>query len=139
MAGGGGAAWAGDPEADLVYHGSAMLTGDQVDVWLTPRDNGPSAVEDASVRLRWSVPLADGQQLPAGCVRTEERAVVCRTGALAVGGSGGQIALSVRLKERSSEVTLEVGTAWNGGATDGDKANDLARVLVLATGDTYVF
>ncbi|MEU5596914.1 hypothetical protein [Streptomyces sp. NPDC020298] len=138
---GGGAAWAGsgDPSAGLAYHGSAVLVGDQVDVWLTPRNDGPSAVPDASVRLRWSATLADAQQLPTGCARTDERAVVCRTGALAAHGLGEQIALSVRLKGQPSEVTMEVETAWHGGAADPGKAHDVERVLVLATGDTYAF
>ncbi|MFF4020152.1 hypothetical protein [Streptomyces sp. NPDC001843] len=136
---GGGAAWAGDAGADVVYHGSAVMTGDQVEVRLTPRNNGPSAVVDASVRLRWSVPLAEEQRLPAGCVREEERAVVCRTGSLAVDGVGERIVLSVRLKERPPELTLEFETAWGGGAGDTGKAHDRQRVLVLATGDTYAF
>ncbi|MFF4489595.1 hypothetical protein ACFY0F_24375 [Streptomyces sp. NPDC001544] len=136
---GGGAAWAGDAGADVVYHGSAVMAGDQVEVRLTPRNNGPSAVVDASVRLRWSVPLAEVQQLPAGCVREEERAVVCRTGSLAVDGVGERIVLSVRLKERPPELTLEFETAWGGAAGDAGKAHDRQRVLVLATGDTYAF
>ncbi|MEU6555736.1 hypothetical protein ABZ915_36630 [Streptomyces sp. NPDC046915] len=140
VAGGGAArAGSGEPSAGLAYHGSAVLTGDQVDVWLTPRNDGPSAVPDASVRLHWSAALADVQQFPAGCARTDERAVVCRTGALAAHGLGEPIALSVRLKGQPSEVTMEVGTAWNGGAADAGKAHDVARVLVLATGDTYAF
>lgn len=138
---GGGAAWAGSggSSGGLAYHGSAVLSGDQVDVWLTPRNDGPSDVPDASVRLLWSAALADEQQLPAGCARTDERAVVCRTGALAAHGLGEQIALSVRLKGQPSEVTMDVGTAWNGGAADPGKAHDTQRVLVLATGDAYAF
>ncbi|MET8946644.1 hypothetical protein ABZX30_24540 [Streptomyces sp. NPDC004542] len=136
---GAGAAWAGDPSAGLAYHGSAMLAGGQVDVWLTPRNDGPAAVPDASVRLRWSAALADVQQLPAGCARTEERAVVCRTGALAAHGLGEQIALSVRLEGRPPEVTMEVETAWTGGAAEPGKTHEAERVLVLATGDPYAF
>src|SRR5882762_1846350 len=71
------------PEADLAYHGSAAMTAGRFDVRFTPRNHGPSAVPDATVRLRWSKPLADRQTLPEGCARSGERAVVCRTGALA--------------------------------------------------------
>ncbi|MET7286300.1 hypothetical protein [Streptomyces sp. NPDC005573] len=136
----GGTAWAhGGPQADLAFHGTAVMSDGQVDVRLTPRNNGPSAVPDASVLLRWSAPLAERQQLPEGCARTDERTVVCGTGAMAVGEVGEQIRVSVALEQRPSEVTLEVDTAWNGGVVDPDRANDTMRVLVLDTGDTYAF
>ncbi|MFJ9814216.1 hypothetical protein ACIRU3_02900 [Streptomyces sp. NPDC101151] len=128
------------PEADLAFHGSAVMVGDQVDVRLTPSNNGPSAVPDASVLLRWSVPLAERQQLlPDGCTRTDERTVVCGTGALVADEAGQQIRMRVRLDEKPSEVTLEVGTAWAGGAVDKDRSNDQLKVLVLDTGDAYAF
>ncbi|WP_330459178.1 hypothetical protein OIB37_21205 [Streptomyces sp. NBC_00820] len=138
--GAGGPAWAdAGPQADLAFHGSATMSGDHVEVRLTPRNNGPSTVPDASVLLRWSVPLAERQELPQGCARTDERTVVCGTGALAVGGVGEQIRVAVALRDRPSEVTLEVDTAWNGGVVDPDRANDTMRVLVLDTGDAYSF
>ncbi|MGW3355718.1 hypothetical protein ACWDFL_09885 [Streptomyces bungoensis] len=77
-----------EPEADLSFHGSAVMSGDGVDVRLAPRDDGPAAVSDASVRLRWSVPLARDQRLPERCARTDARTVVCGTGALRPGGAG---------------------------------------------------
>ncbi|GHI05831.1 hypothetical protein Scel_41520 [Streptomyces cellostaticus] len=139
-AGGAGPAGAAPvPEADLVFHGSAVMDGDRVEVRLTPGDNGPSAVPDASVLLRWSVPLAEAQRLPAGCARTDERTVVCGTGPLAVDEAGEQIKVAVRLKEKPAEVTLEVDTAWNGGVADKNRANDQLKVLVLGTGDAYAF
>ncbi|MET8812857.1 hypothetical protein ABZW47_12695 [Streptomyces sp. NPDC004549] len=127
------------PHADLSFHGHAALTGDRVEVRLTPRDAGPSAVPDASVRLRWSVALADRQVLPAACARSGERTVVCGTGALAVGRAGRTLALTVALRRAASEVTLEVETAWNGGVSDPDRSNDRLKVLVLDTGDAYAF
>jgi hypothetical protein len=130
---------AGAPEADLAYHGSAVLTGALVDVRFTPRNHGPSAVPGASVRLRWSVPLADRLDLPAGCARTGDRALVCGTGPLAADGFGEQIRLGVTLRGRPAEVTLEIDTVWSGGAVDRNRANDQERVLVLATGDPYSF
>ncbi|MGW1727322.1 hypothetical protein ACWCQK_30940 [Streptomyces sp. NPDC002306] len=130
---------AGVPEADLAYHGAATMSGGRVEVRLTPRNHGPSAVPDASVLLRWSKPLADGQQLPQACVRTAARDVVCRTGALAADGLGDQIVVVLRLRDRPDEVTLEIDTAWGGGAVDGNRANDKQRVLVLDTGDSYYF
>ncbi|MEU5533972.1 hypothetical protein [Streptomyces sp. NPDC020362] len=127
------------PEADLVFHGSAAMKGDQVEVRLTPGNNGPSAVPDASVLLRWSVPLAEAQRLPGGCARSDERTVVCGTGALPVDRAGEQIRVAVRLRGKPAEVTLEVGAAWNGGVVDRDRTNDQLKVLVLGTGDAYAF
>ncbi|MYW15532.1 hypothetical protein GT039_08005 [Streptomyces sp. SID2955] len=127
------------PEADVTLHGTAVLDGDRVQVRLTPRNEGPAAVADATVRLRWSVPLADGQELPARCVREDERAVLCGTGALAVDAVGEQLRLPVRLRERAPEVTLEIDTVWSAGVLDKDRSNDRMAVLVLATGDPYAF
>ncbi|MFJ5839833.1 hypothetical protein ACIQGO_24255 [Streptomyces shenzhenensis] len=129
----------GVPEADLAYHGSAMLTGDRVDIWFTPRNHGPSAVPGASVQLSWSVPLADRLELPAGCARTGERELVCGTGPLAADGIGEQIRLGVTLRGRPTEVSVELDTVWSGGTVDHNRANDRERLLVLATGDPYSF
>ncbi|WEO96051.1 hypothetical protein A6P39_019530 [Streptomyces sp. FXJ1.172] len=128
-----------EPEADLAFHGTALMDGNTVEVRLMPRNDGPAAVTDASVRLRWSVPLAQAQQLPARCVREDERTVVCATGALAVGAAGQRLRVPVRLRDRPAEVTLEIGTAWSGGAVDKDRSNDRLNVLVLDTGDAYAF
>lgn len=130
---------AGAPEADLAYHGSAVLTGDRVDIRFTPRNHGPSAVPGASVQLRWSVPLADRQELPAGCARTGERELVCGTGPLAEDGVGEQIRLVVALRDRPAEVTVELDTVWNGGTWDRDRTNDREELLILNTGDPYAF
>ncbi|MEU9735649.1 hypothetical protein [Streptomyces sp. NPDC048002] len=126
-------------EADLSYHGAASLAFGQVDLRLTPRNHGPSAVEDATVRLRWSEPLADRQWLPEGCARSGARAVLCRVGALEADEVGERITLRVWLREVPSEVGLEIDTVWSGGAVDRNPDNDRQRVLVLDTGDAYYF
>lgn len=130
---------AAGPEADLALHGTATMDGDRMDVRITPYDLGPDPVADAGVRLRWSVPLADAQRLPARCVREDERTVLCGTGALPADGPGQRLRVPVRLRERAAEVTVEVDTVWAGGAADRDRTNDRLSVLVLDTGDTYAF
>lgn len=127
------------PEADLAYHGAASMADGRVDVRITPRNHGPSAVPDATVRLRWSEPLANRQVLPGGCTRSGARVVLCRVGALAADGVGEQIGLRVRLRGEPSEALLEVDTVWSGGVVDRNRANDRQRVLVLDTGDSYYF
>ncbi|MFJ8112926.1 hypothetical protein [Streptomyces sp. NPDC096132] len=137
----GSPAVAGDTaEADLSYHGSAVMHGGRIDVRLTPRNHGPADVADATVRLRWSVPLAAGEQrLPERCARTGERSVVCRTGALAADGLGERIEVGVRLRGRPTEATVAIDTVWAGGSVDRNRANDQQQVLVLDTGDAYYF
>ncbi|WP_406494523.1 hypothetical protein OHB06_28555 [Streptomyces sp. NBC_01604] len=129
----------GGPEADLAYHGTASMAFGVVDVRFTPRNHGPSAVPDATVRLRWSQPLAFRQVLPDGCARSGLRVVLCRVGALAADGLGERVELGVRLRGAPSEVLLEVDTVWSGGVVDRNRANDRQRVLVLDTGDEYYF
>ncbi|MFJ9540644.1 hypothetical protein ACIRPX_25680 [Streptomyces sp. NPDC101225] len=133
------AAGGGAPEADLAYHGVVSMAGGRVDLRLVPRNHGPSAVPDATVRLRWSAPLVDRQSLPEGCVRSQARAVLCRVGALAADDVGRPIALRVRLRGAPSEVVLETDTVWSAGAVDRNRPNDRQRVLVLDTGDAYHF
>ena len=144
--GGGGAVagpregWGVVPEADLSYHGAAVMEGGRMEVGIVPRNHGPSGVPDSAVRLRWSVPLATGvQRLPGGCVRVGAAEVACRTGALAADSSGERIEVGVRLRGRPEEVVLEVETAWSGGTVDRNRGNDRQRVLVLETGDVYYF
>ncbi|MET8228598.1 hypothetical protein [Streptomyces sp. NPDC005301] len=142
VGGAGGSAAAavrGVPEADLAYHGYVEMAGGRVDVRMTPRNHGPADVEDATVRLRWSVPLTDRQVLPEGCARAGGRAVVCRTGALAADGVGEEIRLGVLLKGAPTEVTMVIDTVWSGGAVDRNHQNDRQQVLALDTGDSYVF
>jgi hypothetical protein len=127
------------PEADLAYHGAASLASGRVVVRFTPRNHGPSAVPGATVRLRWSEPLADRQVLPDGCALSEAQVVLCRVGALAADGAGEQIEVRVQLTGAPSEVLLEIDTVWNGGAVDRNRQNDRQRVLVLDTADEYYF
>lgn len=127
------------PEADLAYHGAVSMAAGHVDVRFTPRNHGPSAVPDATVRLRWSEPLANRQLLPDGCARSGPRAVLCRVGALAADGLGDQIGLRLRLRGEPSEALLEIDTVWSAGVVDRNHMNDRQRVLVLDTGDTYYF
>ncbi|MCX4857997.1 hypothetical protein OG426_31665 [Streptomyces canus] len=137
--GGGTAVAAAGPEADLAYHGAASMAGGRVDVRFTPRNHGPAAVPDATVRLRWSEPLVDGQTFPEGCARSAARAVLCRLGALAADGVGKRVEMWVRLRGVPSEVLLEIDTVWNGGTVDRNRENDRQRVLVLDSGDAYHF
>ncbi|MFI0511223.1 hypothetical protein ACH3Y9_41500 [Streptomyces sp. WSLK1-5] len=139
LVGGGTAVAVGGPEADLAYHGAASLSGGRVDLRFTPRNHGPAAVPDATVRLRWSEPLVNEQTLPQGCARSEERVVLCRVGALAADGVGERVELRARLRGVPSEVLLEIDTVWNGGTVDRNRENDRQRVLVLDSGDEYYF
>lgn len=130
---------AAGPEADLAYHGSVAMAAGRMDVRFTPRNHGPAAVPDVTVRLRWSEPLANRQVLPYGCARSGVRVVLCRVGALAADGVGEPVELGVRLRGVPSEVLLEIDTVWSGGTVDRNPFNDRQRVLVLDTGDEYYF
>lgn len=131
------------PEADLTYHGSAAMSGGRVHLRFTPHRHGLDAVPDATttatVRLRWSEPLADRQELPQGCARAGERLVWCRVGVPAAGGVGATLGLRVRLRGAPSEVLLEFDTLGSGGVADGARRAGPQRVLVLDTGDSYHF
>ncbi|GAA2230362.1 hypothetical protein [Streptomyces nogalater] len=69
----------------------------------------------------------------------DERTVLCATGPPAAGAAGERPRLPVRLRERPSERTPEIETAWRSDVPDEDRANDRTRVLVPATGDAYAF
>ncbi|WP_282693088.1 hypothetical protein [Streptomyces sp. CC208A] len=128
-----------EAEADLAHHGHVSLWDGRVGVWLVTENHGPSDVADATVRLAFSAPMAGGQELPPGCLWSSARVVSCRTGALPGGGAGVELALDLRAMGRPQELTVEVGTAWRSGGVDRNPFNDRHRVLVLATGDPYVF
>ncbi|MGW0189560.1 hypothetical protein ACWDV7_27905 [Streptomyces sp. NPDC003362] len=128
-----------EAEADLAYHGAAVLAGGWLDVRFVPRNHGPAAVPEATVRLRWSAALEDRQWLPGGCARAGERTVLCRIAAVPAQGLGEQLRLRVRLAGEPSEVLAEIDTVWGGGTVDPNRDNDRRRVLVLDTGDTYYF
>ncbi|WP_415951292.1 hypothetical protein [Streptomyces sp. KLOTTS4A1] len=127
------------PEADVAYHGHTALWQGRLGVWLTPQNHGPADVSDATVRLRTSAPLADGQELPDRCLRGGQRVVLCSTGGIGAGGWSEELALDLRLKGSPSEVTVRIDTVWNGGAQDRNTANNRHKVLTLETGDLYAF
>lgn len=126
-------------EADLAHHGHVSLWDGRVGVWLVTENHGPSDVADATVRLAFSTPMEGGQELPPGCLWSSARVVSCRTGALPDGGAAGELALDLRALGRPQELTVDVSTAWRAGGVDRNSFNDRHRVLVLATGDPYVF
>ncbi|MER5309791.1 hypothetical protein ABT034_18635 [Streptomyces sp. NPDC002773] len=128
------------PEADLAHHGHVSLWGGRLGVWLVSENHGPSDLSQATVRLAFSEPLAGGQGLPEACLWSSDRVVSCRTGALrAVGGGVGELALDLRTAGLPDELTVDITTVWMDGVTDRVPGNDRHRVLVLATGDPYVF
>ncbi|MEU0401783.1 hypothetical protein ABZ318_16370 [Streptomyces sp. NPDC006197] len=102
-------------------------------------NHGPSDVSQATVRLAFSAPMAGGQELPPACLWSSERVVSCRTGALRAAGGVGELALDLRTAALPEEMTVEITTAWRDGVADRNPRNDRHRVLVLATGDPYVF
>ncbi|MFD7291470.1 hypothetical protein [Streptomyces sp. NPDC059863] len=127
------------PEADLSHHGHASLWSEQLTVRFESENHGPSATADATVRLAFSVALAAGQSLPANCLRSGDRVVLCRAGQLRAGGRSPETALDLRTAGRPVEVVVQIDTHWNGGASDPNPENHRHRVLVPATGDPYVF
>lgn len=127
------------PEADVAFHGRVALTAGRLRILLVPENEGPSALANATVRLRLSADLADRQELAEGCARAGLREVVCETGELPLHGRGRHIGLALRLKEPVAEVALRIDTWWNGGATDRNRTNNEHVVLALDTGDTYAF
>lgn len=129
----------GGREADLAHHGYASLWQGRLEVRLVSQNHGSSDVSEATVRLAFSEPPAAGQELPPACLWGGEKVVVCRTGALRAAGAAGELAIELRTAGSPDEVTVEIGTAWSDGSTDPNPDNDRHRVLVLATGDAYVF
>lgn len=127
------------PEADLAHHGYATLWEGRLGLRVFSRNHGSSDVSQATVRFAFSVAPAAGQELPPACLRGGERVVVCRTGELRAAGPVGELAFELRTSGSPEEVTVEIDTAWSDGVTDPDPENDHHRVLVLATGDAYVF
>lgn len=127
------------PEADVAHHGRISLREGRIEVRLRTGNRGPSPLADATVRLRFSAPLASWQPLPGGCLRADSRTVLCGTGPLRVAEAARRTALELRLTGRPAEVTVRVDTLWNGGASDRNRRNDAHEVLVLSTGDAYAF
>ncbi|OAR26563.1 hypothetical protein A8W25_12690 [Streptomyces sp. ERV7] len=126
-------------EADLAYHGHVSLWSGRVGVWVEPSNHGPAAVPDATVRLRFSTPLAGTEQLPPGCLRGSPETVLCSTGAMRAAGAGRQIALDLRVAGSPAEVVVNINTSWSGGVGDRNPDNNTHRVLAPATGDKYAY
>ncbi|WP_328944094.1 hypothetical protein OG259_23785 [Streptomyces sp. NBC_00250] len=126
-------------EADLAHHGHVSLWDGRVGVWLVSENFGPTDLSQATVRLAFSVPMAGGQELPPACLWSSDRVVSCRTGELRATGGVGELALDLRTAGLPDELTVDITTAWRDGVADRNPRNDRHRVLVLATGDPYVF
>lgn len=126
-------------EADLAHHGHVSLWDGDLGVWLVSENHGPSDVHQATVRLAFSAPMAGGQELPSACLWNSDRVISCRTGELRAAGAADEIALALRTAGRPEELTVDIRTVWRDGAPDGNPRNDRHHVLVLATGDPYVF
>ncbi|MFF0437388.1 hypothetical protein ACFYU9_34830 [Streptomyces sp. NPDC004327] len=139
VTGTGPGAQAAGPEADLSHHGHLSLWDGRLAVWLVSENHGPSDVSQATVRIAFSVPMAGGQELPPACLWSSDRVVSCRTGGLRAAGAAGELALALRTAGRPDELTVDIRTAWRDGVADRNPQNDRHRVLVLATGDPYVF
>ncbi|SDL34975.1 hypothetical protein [Streptomyces indicus] len=127
------------PEADVAYHGYASLWEGRLGIWLTPQNHGPVDVSDATVRLRYSVPLASDQRLPKRCLRAGQRVVLCSTGEIKAGSWSAELALDLKLKGAPEEATVQIDTLWNGGVSDRNAGNNRHKVLTLDTGDSYFF
>ncbi|MFE0738503.1 MULTISPECIES: hypothetical protein [Streptomyces] len=139
MVGAGGSAGAVGAEADLAHHGHVSLWDGRLGVWMVSENHGPADLSQATVRIAFSEPMAGGQELPPACLWSSDRVVSCRTGELRAEVGVGELALDLRTGGRPDEMTVEITTAWRDGAEDRNPVNDRHRVLVLATGDPYVF
>ncbi|MGP3635476.1 hypothetical protein ACTU45_19255 [Streptomyces sp. 24-1644] len=127
------------PEADVSHHGHVSLWGDRLGVWLESANSGPWDLMDATVRLRFSTPLAGRQGLPQNCLWGGRSTVLCRTGPLSADGETRRATLDLRLGARPAEVVVRVDTMWSGGMPDREPRNNKHVVLAPATGDAYVF
>ncbi|MFE5627963.1 hypothetical protein [Streptomyces sp. NPDC056543] len=128
-----------EAEADLAHHGHLSLWEGRMGVRLVSENHGPSDVPQATVRLAFSEPMAAAQVLPPSCLWASERVVVCRTGELRAAGAVEELVLDLRTAGSPDEVMVDIATIWSDGVADGNALNDRHRVLVLATGDPYVF
>ncbi|GAA0621501.1 hypothetical protein GCM10010394_60200 [Streptomyces crystallinus] len=126
-------------EADIAYHGHISLWAGRVGVWVEPSNHGPTAVPDATLRLRFSSPLTGVEPLPPGCLRGSPETVLCSTGAMRPAGAGRPIALDLSVAGNPAEVVVNISTSWSGGAGDHNPANNTHRVLAPATGDKYAY
>ncbi|MDH2391776.1 hypothetical protein QCN29_23950 [Streptomyces sp. HNM0663] len=127
------------PEADVAHHGHVTVLDGRLEVSLHSRSHGPASLDGATVRLRFSEPLAGAQKLPGRCLWGGDRVVMCGLGELRAGGAARQVRLDLRTVGAPDEVVMEIDTMWNGGASDRNPSNNEHRVLAPATGDPYAF
>ncbi|MEV0257613.1 hypothetical protein AB0H82_25565 [Streptomyces sp. NPDC050732] len=128
-----------DREADLAVHGDVSVREGVVRVRFVPQNHGPADLADATVHVRWSVPVAEVRALPGACQQAGTGAVLCRTGALGAGAKGEPVEMVVRAVGEPDAVSVRIGTEWDGGVADLNPRNNEHAVLALDTGDTYYF
>ncbi|MGW0698879.1 hypothetical protein ACWD0A_05985 [Streptomyces sp. NPDC002867] len=102
-------------------------------------NHGPSSLEDATVRLAFSLRPIGELRLPKRCLWAGERVVLCGTGPLGADGVGHKTSLRLGITGDPAEAVVKIDTVWNGGATDRDPANNNHKVVAPATGDPYAF
>lgn len=134
-----GASGAVAPEADVAHHGHVSLGDGSLRISLMAQNHGPSSLEDATVRLEFSLRPVGERWLPERCLWAGERVVLCGTGPLRADGVGREVSIRLGITGDPAEAVVKIGTAWNGGATDRNPANNTHRVIVPATGDPYAF
>ncbi|MEV4330495.1 hypothetical protein AB0K02_08120 [Streptomyces sp. NPDC049597] len=134
-----GASGAVAPEADVAHHGHVSLGDEWLRISVMTRNHGPSSLEDATVRLEFSLRPVGGLRLPERCLRAGERVVLCRTGPLVADGVGSKTSIRLGITGDPAEAVVRVATVWNGGATDRDPVNNDHQVVAPATGDPYAF
>ncbi|MDQ1009129.1 hypothetical protein QFZ82_003614 [Streptomyces sp. V4I23] len=138
-AGAAGASGAVAPEADVAHHGHVSLDDGWLKISLMTSNHGPSSLEDATVRVAFSLRPVGELRLPKRCLWAGERVVLCGTGPLGADGVGRKTSLRLGITGDPAEAVVKIGTVWNGGATDRDPANNNHKVVAPATGDPYAF
>ncbi|GLF97426.1 hypothetical protein [Streptomyces yaizuensis] len=127
------------PKADLAHHGRASLSQGRLAVSVETESRGPAKLENATVRLDFSVPLAGAGELSPSCLWSGDTTVLCATGPLRAGAAGRRTVIDLRADGTPDELVMTVRTHWNGGAVDPEPGNNEHEVLVTATGAAYVF
>lgn len=67
------------PQADVAHHGRAALSEGRLALSVESGSQGPADLENATVRLAFSTPLAGGRELPSSCLWSGETVVLCAT------------------------------------------------------------
>ncbi|MFF8847116.1 hypothetical protein ACF08N_31120 [Streptomyces sp. NPDC015127] len=127
------------PEADVAHHGHVSFGDGRLGISFLTRNHGPSGLEDATVRVEFSLRPVGELRLPDRCLWAGERVVLCATGQLRADGVGRKTSIRLRTAGDPAEAVVTIDTVWNGGATDRNPANNAHRVVAPATGDPYAF